>query len=211
MNKIKFLIIISVVLLISAACDDFIKKQNQEEQQDFHEVHRGLKNDFKHSDIILLDKQYSVGDSVKKQFNQVIEGYLSLSEALVIENDSMVDNEAAKIAEIIKDIAINSVDNLDKQGTKAWNQHIKLYKTKLAEMIHIKGTENKRSYFSHISEVLYCTLKSFDVTDKKLYAAYCPMAFGGKGAYWITNTREIRNPYFGNKMLNCGEIKEEIE
>jgi Cu(I)/Ag(I) efflux system membrane fusion protein len=38
--------------------------------------------------------------------------------------------------------------------------------------------------------------------------AFCPMAFGNKGAYWLQTEKKIRNPYFGTKMLGCGEIKE---
>jgi len=36
------------------------------------------------------------------------------------------------------------------------------------------------------------------------------MAFDKKGAYWISENREIQNPYFGDKMPKCGEIKEEL-
>lgn len=39
---------------------------------------------------------------------------------------------------------------------------------------------------------------------------YCPMAFDNKGAYWLTEGHEIRNPYFGDTMLKCGEITEII-
>jgi Cu(I)/Ag(I) efflux system membrane fusion protein len=34
------------------------------------------------------------------------------------------------------------------------------------------------------------------------------MAFDNKGAYWLSETEEIRNPYFGDVMLGCGETKE---
>jgi len=36
------------------------------------------------------------------------------------------------------------------------------------------------------------------------------MAFEGKGAYRISENREIQNPYMGSKMPTCGEIKEEL-
>jgi hypothetical protein len=39
---------------------------------------------------------------------------------------------------------------------------------------------------------------------------FCPMAFEGKGAYWISGSKIIQNPYFGKKMPTCGEIKETI-
>ena len=43
-----------------------------------------------------------------------------------------------------------------------------------------------------------------------LYKQYCPMAFGNKGGYWLSDVAEIRNPYFGDKMLTCGTVAETI-
>ena len=43
-----------------------------------------------------------------------------------------------------------------------------------------------------------------------LYRQYCPMAFDNKGAHWLSETEAIRNPYFGEKMLSCGQTKETL-
>jgi hypothetical protein len=34
------------------------------------------------------------------------------------------------------------------------------------------------------------------------------MAFENEGASWLQRSKEIRNPYFGARMLRCGEIRE---
>ncbi len=39
-----------------------------------------------------------------------------------------------------------------------------------------------------------------------IYKQYCPMAFDNTGAYWLSESKEIRNPYFGDKMLKCGRV-----
>jgi hypothetical protein len=44
-------------------------------------------------------------------------------------------------------------------------------------------------------------------SNRKLYQDYCPMADDGKGAIWISEIKEIKNPYQGSKMLTCGSIK----
>jgi hypothetical protein len=36
------------------------------------------------------------------------------------------------------------------------------------------------------------------------------MAFNNTGGYWLSNSKEIRNPFFGDKMLKCGRIEKEI-
>lgn len=36
------------------------------------------------------------------------------------------------------------------------------------------------------------------------------MADSNKGADWLSQDLEIRNPYYGESMLNCGEIRKTI-
>jgi len=36
--------------------------------------------------------------------------------------------------------------------------------------------------------------------------AFCPMANNSQGANWIQKDGDIRNPYFGSAMLDCGSI-----
>ncbi|WP_088342023.1 DUF3347 domain-containing protein [Robiginitalea sediminis] len=48
------------------------------------------------------------------------------------------------------------------------------------------------------------------LTGGTLYKQFCPMAFGNTGGYWLSDVAEIRNPYFGDKMLTCGKVEESI-
>lgn len=41
--------------------------------------------------------------------------------------------------------------------------------------------------------------------------AYCPMADDGKGATWVQKQGEIKNPYLGEAMPSCGEVKKGSE
>lgn len=44
-----------------------------------------------------------------------------------------------------------------------------------------------------------------------IYKQYCPMAFGNTGAYWLSESKEIANPYFGDKMYRCGRVTDTIQ
>jgi len=46
------------------------------------------------------------------------------------------------------------------------------------------------------------------VSTKDLYLNHCPMANNSNGAFWIDIKKGIRNPYFGESMLNCGSTKQ---
>ena len=40
----------------------------------------------------------------------------------------------------------------------------------------------------------------------KTVKTFCPMAKSNTGAYWFQQNEEIVNPYFGHRMLRCGEV-----
>jgi hypothetical protein len=60
------------------------------------------------------------------------------------------------------------------------------------------------------SSSLFSLVKAFGATNQTAYYQRCPMANDNKGAYWISQEKEIRNPYYGEKMLKCGENKETL-
>ncbi|RYD55185.1 MAG: DUF3347 domain-containing protein [Sphingobacteriales bacterium] len=72
-------------------------------------------------------------------------------------------------------------------------------------------TEKKRVIFESISNSMFALLKAAELKNTKIYRQYCPMAFNDKGAYWLANETEIRNPYFGKKMLECGEVTDTLK
>ncbi len=73
-----------------------------------------------------------------------------------------------------------------------------------------KSIGEVREYFKPFSQELIALVRGLDVFDETIYVQFCPMADDNKGAYWLSLQEEIRNPYFGDKMLICGLVKEEI-
>ena len=45
---------------------------------------------------------------------------------------------------------------------------------------------------------------------ESLVELHCPMAFAGAGGSWLQRGGEVRNPYFGQEMLTCGEVRERL-
>ncbi len=68
-----------------------------------------------------------------------------------------------------------------------------------------KNNDNKTTTEQLAKNEMYtCTMHN---DNKPLYVDYCPMANKNKGAYWLSQIKEIQNPYQGQKMPRCGEIK----
>lgn len=69
----------------------------------------------------------------------------------------------------------------------------------------------QRTAFSSLSNDMIAMVKQSGLTSGELYAEYCPMALNDKGASWLSSDKKIENPYFGDEMLTCGEVKETIK
>ncbi len=71
--------------------------------------------------------------------------------------------------------------------------------------------ETLRIAFSALSNDLIVLTKKSGLDKGRLYIDFCPMAMNGKGAYWLSRDKAMQNPYFGEKMLTCGEVKGTIQ
>lgn len=81
----------------------------------------------------------------------------------------------------------------------------------LADEISKAGdVEKQREQFSQLTEKVEPIFKG-SIEGGEIYKQFCPMAFEGKGGYWISDASEIRNPYYGDKMLTCGKVTETIQ
>ena len=68
----------------------------------------------------------------------------------------------------------------------------------------------QREAFSELTKSMGAILEGA-LESGEIYKQYCPMAFEGKGDSWYSNSKEIRNPYYGDKMLKCGRIEATIK
>ena len=76
-----------------------------------------------------------------------------------------------------------------------------------AEHIAKSKIDHQREHFSTMSTDVYDLVKAFGA-GMTLYHDHCPMANDNKGAMWLSESKDIRNPYFGEKMMTCGSVEE---
>jgi len=92
-----------------------------------------------------------------------------------------------------------------------WKGHKSALDKSLRHIDHYKTIAEVRKAFADISKHIIQIEKQFGhITEDSYYEIFCPMAFDNKGAYWMQSSKQISNPYFGKKMLRCGEIKSEL-
>jgi hypothetical protein len=71
--------------------------------------------------------------------------------------------------------------------------------------------EVQRAAYSTLSNEMILLIKKSGLEKGEVFVDYCPMALNDKGAYWLSSKNEVRNPYFGDRMLTCGEVKDTIK
>jgi hypothetical protein len=77
-------------------------------------------------------------------------------------------------------------------------------------MVNTDDIEKQRELFSQFTQKVEPLFKE-SITAGAIYKQFCPMAFNNKGGYWLSDVSEIKNPYYGEKMLKCGKVTETIE
>ena len=80
-----------------------------------------------------------------------------------------------------------------------------------AAIVGADDIEVQRTAYLKMSNDLITLVKSSGMKEGELYVEHCPMAFNNAGGSWISSNKEIRNPYFGDKMMTCGEVTETIK
>ena len=121
------------------------------------------------------------------------------------------DTEAAKKGAKILLASIQQVDMNLVQGAAhhEWMKDLGILNSAVENMLEHTDVEMIRVELSPLSDQLYQSLVKFQV-ETGGFRQYCPMAFDFKGAYWLSNSDKILNPYFGDKMLTCGNVEEKL-
>ena len=152
-------------------------------------------------------KSFKVSDGFRSQLKKIFSGYLMLSETLVDSNVPQTMEAAENLVE-----TINQVDGqmLSGEARAAWTDQQKALVSTMDSFTSTEDLDLLRKAFSRLGDRLFQTLVTFEVQTGG-FRMYCPMAFDNNGAFWLSGSEEIRNPYMGQQMLTCGDIKQELE
>ncbi|MFV5700615.1 DUF3347 domain-containing protein [Flavobacterium sp. XS2P12] len=140
--------------------------------------------------------------------NEIVSSYLKLKNALVKD-----DSKGAAIAGKALYATFDKVNSNTISNVKLKNKYNDIAKNAKEHVKHIGDNAGKmdhqREYFALLSKDVHDLIKTFG-TDQKLYQDYCPMYNEGKDGYWISETKDVKNPYYGSEMLSCGRMVEAI-
>lgn len=181
-NRIMMYLLVAGISLNFVACG---QTKSNESEQSGHE----------HSAANEEETESALSTISKNQAQKILSSYLKIKDNLV-----NTDGEAASAS------AKELLTLLEGNEDEIFNE-LKI------DTEHIMGTKDaghQRDHFNSLSDNVYALVKLTTANDVTLYRQYCPMAFNNEGAYWLSAEKEVNNPYFGDKMLHCGSVKETI-
>ncbi|QOI96112.1 MAG: efflux RND transporter periplasmic adaptor subunit [Flammeovirgaceae bacterium] len=150
-------------------------------------------------------KSLEVPDAFRDQLTAVANTYFNVKNALV-ESNPLTAATAAK--EVLKALKAVDMTLLEGRAHDEWMALLKPMDQGATGISTKTDVEVQRKDFELLSDHLLEAVELFGLSSEKVYRAYCPMAFDDKGAYWLSEFEEIKNPYFGASMLKCGENRE---
>ena len=148
-------------------------------------------------------------DAEAKNFSiaPIVTDYLSLKNALASDNDKAAANAGKKLLGTLNKVDMKTIP-ADKH-----KEFMEIFESAKENAEHIGENAGKidhqREHLASLSEDLKDLVSLFG-TSQTLYQDHCPMFNDGKGAVWFSESKEIKNPYYGSKMLTCGKVEKTI-
>lgn len=173
-----------------------------------HEGHLGMDNNLKNeSDHTYMNERLKVSGKFQEQLKEVYYDYINLKDALVKEDSKGSSKNATTL---LSNLGKIDMKLLKDEAHNHWMSLIDEIKSSTTSIAGSQDIKTQRNHFKHLSSHLIKAVQIFGVKEK-VYVEFCPMADNNNGAYWLSKEEQILNPYFGDAMLKCGEVKQTIE
>jgi hypothetical protein len=131
--------------------------------------------------------------------DKVTSSYFGVKNALVASNAALAKSRSAELLTAL---------SAPLKGLNAAQEKLMVtYLNKLKyDTRHIGETTvlaHQREHFQSLSQNMIALVSGLKLNTATVYQQYCPM----KKASWLSESEDIRNPYYGDEMLECGEVK----
>ncbi|RFZ92442.1 DUF3347 domain-containing protein [Mucilaginibacter conchicola] len=130
--------------------------------------------------------------------DKVTSAYIGVKNALVGSNATLAKSRSKELVD-----ALASLKDLTPAQQRTANTYLDKLKFDSRHISETTKIDHQREHFQSLSNNMYSLLAALKLNGTTLYQQYCPM----KKAAWLSESEDIRNPYYGNEMLECGTVK----
>ena len=158
----------------------------------------GMNQDNMNKSNDMMDSEAQDSDT-----KQVLADYMVLKDALVATDKDAAAKAGNKMVSTLKGFNVNNYTSEQQEELK----DIITDAIEHAEHIGKSEMDHQREHFKILSKDVMDMI-AITGTETTLYQQFCPMY--DKGSAWLSMSKDIKNPYYGSKMLTCGKVQKEI-
>jgi len=147
----------------------------------------------------------NLSPAASSSVSQIVDQYLLIQNALANDDSKSAAAGGKGMATKVADLNLQSFNDTERNRLLEEKDSLEEYAEYISR--NEEKIEVQRQYFIMLSESIYGLVEAFG-GGRKLYTAYCPMVENNTGARWLSETNEVKNPYYGASMLACGSIDE---
>ena len=176
------------------------------------DIERGMTNgevdEMDHSDHQM--EEMAAADTTEAHLHDdhltiLVDHYLQMKNALTRDQFEMARNQLEMFAAEVRENS-DMIDHDD--HSEMHREHHQAMVSAVTEAENAESLESFRLAFKKISDELIKAVENQGY-EGTLFRQYCPMYEGG--SEWISTSEDIKNPFYGSMMHNCGETVERID
>lgn len=218
MRKLNLNVLVAVVLMALfmglQSCGG--NKETQNNNETANAGHKHGEGEHKHNDGHKHNKEESkttgegqaeVSTEAKTHVATLLQSYLAMKDAMVA-GDVAKTKAAAQAT--LTELGKFDATKLEGKAKKVYEGNLDMVKKHNTKISEAASVAKQREELDMLSMHMFALVKTFKANKTPLYKQHCPMAFDNKGANWLSDKKEIFNPYFGDKMLKCGSSKDSL-
>ena len=134
---------------------------------------------------------------------QLLPDYYALKNALVKDDANTASTAAAKLLRDTKSVDSKTL-NASEQQTFISVKDKMIYNSD--HISEVNDIDHQREHFEALSNAMSMLVQSVNISEQPVYVDYCLM----KKAYWLSNEKQVQNPYYGKEMMDCGKVTKTV-
>ena len=129
----------------------------------------------------------------------IVTGYLALKQDLIVSDSLKASESAAKFSADLARFKFKKLGLEEMNAATSMRGKLIILSNKIADTHSIN---KQREHMAELSEGMWTIIEKLTPENTVLYEQRCPMA----NKVWISDEKEIKNPYFPKNMLDCGAV-----
>jgi membrane fusion protein, copper/silver efflux system len=160
-----------------------------------------------HYSMMAPPERAAIPEPFKSNLEKLFHFYFDLKNALA---DDAPEKAREHGRNLKQQLATVGKHTLDGEHHMFWMDRYEDIEESIEQFVNAPDKEKMRVHFEPLSEAFIETARTLGAIGQTWYVTFCPMVDGDRGAYWLSEFEQIKNPYFGDMMLRCGEVRETL-